>query len=181
MPTRGPRRISTASNSDGAVAHRLRSRPAKRFLLGVQSAGRLHSKPPQGATPGLSPKYDIVTPHQQYLATTTIRGSHHEHFLVVTGCFNSGVCSARIGRPFTDEDGCFVSESTVYRLLEARALITSPAFILIQGAERFSKPTTALNSLWRREFRYLQVVACGGFYLSAVLDSCSRYIPASGR
>ena len=38
----------------------------------------------------------------------------------------------------TDQYSYFVSESTVYRLLKARDLITSPAFILIQAEDRFS-------------------------------------------
>jgi len=37
---------------------------------------------------------------------------------------------------FTDTKGYFVSESSVYRLLKAHDLITSPAFIVIKGEAR---------------------------------------------
>ena len=36
---------------------------------------------------------------------------------------------------FTDQERYFVSESTVYRVLKAHDLITSPAFIVIKAAE----------------------------------------------
>jgi len=79
---------------------------------------------------------------------------------------------------FTDQHGYFISESTVYRLLKARNLITSPAFILMQAADRFSQPTTAINQLWQTDFTYLKVIGWGWFYLSTVLDDYSRYILA---
>ena len=79
---------------------------------------------------------------------------------------------------FTDQRGYFVSESTVYRLLKARDLITSPAFILMQAADRFAQPTTAINQLWQTDFTYLKVIGWGWFYLSTVLDDYSRYILA---
>jgi len=79
---------------------------------------------------------------------------------------------------FTDQRGYFVSESTVYRLLKARDLITSPAFILMQAAERFAQPTTAINQLWQTDFTYLKVIGWGWFYLSTVLDDFSRYVLA---
>src|SRR5947208_11077801 len=79
---------------------------------------------------------------------------------------------------FTDTKGSFVSEATVYRLLKAEGLITSPAFILMQAADRFANPTTAINQLWQTDFTYLKVTGWGWFYLSTVLDDFSRYIVA---
>jgi len=38
---------------------------------------------------------------------------------------------------FTDEKRYFVSEATVYRLLTAHDLITSPAYIVIKAADQF--------------------------------------------
>ncbi len=37
---------------------------------------------------------------------------------------------------YTDDKQYFVSESTVYRLLKAQDLITSPAHILMQASDR---------------------------------------------
>ena len=79
---------------------------------------------------------------------------------------------------FTDRHKTFVSEASVYRLLKAEGLITSPAFILMQAADRFANPTTAINQLWQTDFTYLKVTGWGWFYLSTVLDDFSRYIIA---
>ncbi len=38
---------------------------------------------------------------------------------------------------FTDQAGYFVSEASVYRLLKAHDLITSPAFVVIKAADEF--------------------------------------------
>ena len=46
---------------------------------------------------------------------------------------------------FVDQQQYFVSEASVYRLLKARGLITSPAFILLKAADHFAQPTTAIN------------------------------------
>ena len=79
---------------------------------------------------------------------------------------------------FTDHQGYFVSEASVYRLLKARDLITSPAYILLKAADAFSNPTTAPNQLWQTDFTYLKVIGWGWFYLSTVLDDYSRCILA---
>jgi transposase-like protein len=71
---------------------------------------------------------------------------------------------------YTETRGYFVSESSVYRLLKAHDLITSPAFILMKAADRFQHPTTAPNQLWQTDFTYLKVMGWGWFYLSTVLD-----------
>jgi len=79
---------------------------------------------------------------------------------------------------FTDREDYFVSEASVYRLLKAHDLITSPAFILMKAADQFADPTTAPNQLWQTDFTYLKVIGWGWFYLSTVLDDFSRYILA---
>jgi putative transposase len=74
---------------------------------------------------------------------------------------------------FTDTQSYFVSEASVYRLLKARDLIASPAFIVIKAAEAFKDKTTAPNQLWQTDFTYLKVIGWGWFYLSTVLDDFS--------
>src|SRR3984957_12698961 len=58
---------------------------------------------------------------------------------------------------FTDEEKYFVSEASVYRLLKAHDLITSPAYIVIKAAEEFKDKTTAPNQLWQTDFTYLKI------------------------
>jgi putative transposase len=79
---------------------------------------------------------------------------------------------------FTDCEGYFVSEASVYRLLKAHDLIASPAFIVMKAADEFTDKTTAPNQLWQTDFTYLKVIGWGWFYLSTVLDDFSRYIVA---
>jgi transposase InsO family protein len=79
---------------------------------------------------------------------------------------------------FTDERRYFVSEASVYRLLKAHDLITSPAFIVVKAADAFRDKTTAPNQLWQTDFTYLKVTGWGWYYLSTVLDDFSRYIVA---
>ena len=78
----------------------------------------------------------------------------------------------------TDAENYFVSEASVYRLLKAHDLITSPAFILIRAAEEFRDKTTAPNLHWQTDFTYLKVIGWGWIYLSTILDDYSRYIIA---
>ena len=79
---------------------------------------------------------------------------------------------------FSDTRSYFVSEASVYRLLKARGLIASPAFIVVKAADAFKSKTTAPNQLWQTDFTYLKVIGWGWFYLSTVLDDFSRYIVA---
>ena len=53
---------------------------------------------------------------------------------------------------FTDERRYFVSEATIYRLLKAQDLITSPAYVVVKAADEFRDKTTALNQLWQTDF-----------------------------
>ena len=77
---------------------------------------------------------------------------------------------------FTDTKGYFISESSVYRLLKAHDLITSPAFVVIKAANEFKDKTTRPNEMWQTDFTYLKIIGWGWYYLSTILDDYSRYI-----
>ena len=79
---------------------------------------------------------------------------------------------------FTDKRSYFISEASVYRLLKAHDLITSPAFTVMKAANEFKDKTTAPNQMWQTDFTYLKVIGWGWFYLSTILDDFSRYIIA---
>jgi len=79
---------------------------------------------------------------------------------------------------FTDTQRYFVSEASVYRLLKAHDLITSPAFIVIKAADEFRDKTTAINQMWQTDFTYIKIIGWGWYYLSTILDDFSRYVVA---
>ena len=98
---------------------------------------------------------------------------------VVTMALEQSELSPReLATRFTDTNGYYVSESSVYRLLKAHDLIPSPAFIVIKAADVFTDKTTAPNQLWQTDFTYLKVSGWGWYYLSTILDDYSRYIIA---
>jgi len=79
---------------------------------------------------------------------------------------------------FTDERRYFVSEATVYRLLKAHDLITSPAYVVVKASSEFHTKTTRPNEMWQTDFTYFKIIGWGWMYLSTVLDDFSRYIIA---
>lgn len=79
---------------------------------------------------------------------------------------------------FTDQEGYFISESSVYRILKGFDLIESPAFEVITAADTFKHPTRRVNELWQTDFTYFKIIGWGWYYLSTVLDDYSRYILA---
>jgi len=79
---------------------------------------------------------------------------------------------------FTEERRYFVSESSVYRILKAADLITSPAYVLMSASDTFQNPTRRVHEMWQTDFTYFRIVGWGWYYLSTVLDDFSRYIIA---
>jgi len=78
----------------------------------------------------------------------------------------------------TDTEGYFISESTVYRIVKAYDLVTSPAYTVLSAAERFPHPTRRVHELWQTDFTYFKILGWGWYYLASVLDDFSRYILA---
>lgn len=75
-----------------------------------------------------------------------------------------------------DVKGIFISESSVYRILKARGLITTPSHILLAAGNEFSQKTCFVHEMWQTDFTYFKILGWGWYYLSTVLDDYSRYI-----
>ena len=76
----------------------------------------------------------------------------------------------------TDHQGYFISESSVYRILKAFDLVTSPAYVVLSAKDKFESPTRRVHELWQTDFTYFKVLGWGWYYLLTVLDDYSRYI-----
>jgi transposase InsO family protein len=77
---------------------------------------------------------------------------------------------------FVDQEGYFLSESSVYRILKSYDLVQSPVFEMVGAKEKFEKPTRFVHELWQTDFTQFRVVNWGWYYLSTVLDDYSRFI-----
>lgn len=75
----------------------------------------------------------------------------------------------------SDERGVFISESSVYRILKARGLITSPAHILLSASDEFHTKTQFVHQMWQTDFTYFKIIGWGWYYLSTIIDDYSRY------
>ena len=76
----------------------------------------------------------------------------------------------------TDEQQIFISESSVYRILKERGLITTPAYMVNIAANEFYQKTSYVHELWQTDFTYFKVISWGWYYLSTILDDYSRFI-----
>lgn len=65
---------------------------------------------------------------------------------------------------FTDQQGYFVSESSVYRILKGFDLVQSPVFQMVSAREKFEKPTQRVHELWQTDFTQFKVFNHWGWY-----------------
>ena len=89
---------------------------------------------------------------------------------------NPELSSRELACKLTDEQQIFISESSVYRILKARGLITTPAHIFMQAGNEFTQKTGFVHQMWQTDFTYFKILGWGWYYLSTVLDDYSRYI-----
>lgn len=59
-----------------------------------------------------------------------------------------GLSSRELAYKITDEQGIFISESSVYRILKKRGLITAPSHILLSAADEFKDKTNFVHEMW---------------------------------
>lgn len=76
----------------------------------------------------------------------------------------------------TDTYNYYVSESSVYRILKANGLITTPSFRVMSASDSFHDKTTHVNQIWQTDFTYFKIIGWGWYYLSTILDDYSRFI-----
>jgi putative transposase len=76
----------------------------------------------------------------------------------------------------SDTKRIFISESSVYRILKAKGLITSPSHILLSAGNEFKNKTCFANEMWQTDFTYFKILGWGWYYLSTILDDYSRFI-----
>lgn len=78
----------------------------------------------------------------------------------------------------TDNEKRFISESSVYRILKERGLLTAPAHILLSASDEFKDKTSRVNEMWQTDFTYFKIPGYGNYFLSTILDDYSRFIVA---
>ena len=78
--------------------------------------------------------------------------------------------SRELAHKITDEQGIFISESSVYRVLKQRDLIPAPNQFFLSAANEFKDKTEFVHQMWQTDFTYFKVIAWGWYYLSTVLD-----------
>jgi transposase len=58
----------------------------------------------------------------------------------------------------TDEQRVFISESSVYRILRAKGLITTPQHILLAAGNEFKEKTSFVHQMWQTDFTYFKIL-----------------------
>jgi putative transposase len=84
--------------------------------------------------------------------------------------------SRELAYHLTDNQQIFISESSVYRILKSRGLISPPAHVFISAGDEFTDKTKFVHQMWQTDFTYFKIIGWGWYYLSTVLDDFSRYI-----
>lgn len=79
---------------------------------------------------------------------------------------------------FVEENGYYVSESSVYRILKRSDLLQDPAFEVISAKDEFEDKTERVNEMWQTDFTEFVIKGWGKYYLCTVIDDHSRYVVA---
>ena len=70
----------------------------------------------------------------------------------------------------------YVSESTVYRILQREGLIRLAEIVGFKAAKEYRRKTKRAKELWASDCCHLIVIDWGWYYLETVMDDFSRFI-----
>jgi len=76
------------------------------------------------------------------------------------------------------DDGLYISESTVYRILKREGLIKPAEITGFKASKEYHHKTKRPNELWATDCSYLKIAGWGYYYLVTVMDDFSRFIRA---
>jgi putative transposase len=109
--------------------------------------------------------YDGLAPRHKRLNQTWNRIPEWERDRVVAVAREYPERSCReIACLVTDRFGYYISESSVYRILKARGLVSSPAYRVLAARDQFEHPTQRVNELWQTDFTYFKIINWGWYY-----------------
>ena len=103
---------------------------------------------------------------------------HQKNEVVEQALEHPELSSRELAVHIIDQHQWYISESSVYRILKERGLITAPAHIVLSASDEFKDKTRRINEMWQTDFTYFRIIGWGWYYLSTVLDDYSRYIIA---
>lgn len=99
-----------------------------------------------------------------------------QNMVVEEALDHTELSSRELAAHIIDNHKWFISESSVYRILKERGLITAPAHIVLAASDEFKEKTIRVNQMWQTDFTYFKIINRGWYYLITVLDDYSRYI-----
>ena len=104
--------------------------------------------------------------------------SSEEEDIVLDNTVESPELSSRqLAFKITD-DGLYISESTVYRILKREGLIKPAQIKGFKASHEYHHKTKRPNEMWATDCSYLKVIGWGYYYLVTVMDDFSRFILA---
>jgi len=84
--------------------------------------------------------------------------------------------SRQLSLKLVDDYGCWISESTVYRILKREGLVKTAEMKGFSAGKEYHRKTKRPNEMWATDCSYLRVIDWGYYYLVTVMDDYSRYI-----
>jgi putative transposase len=123
--------------------------------------------------------FDALAPNKRNQNQVWNKIPQHERNRVVEIALDNETYTCReLAWHITDTEKRYISESSVYRILRERGLITAPHHVVLSAADEFKKKTSYVHEMWQTDFSYFRITGWGNYYMGSVLDDYSRFIVA---